>query len=149
LQQQHLHQQYVAGGRVELCADHGVGECGIECSIEGHQPGGRLGRRIVNASASDAARVGAAPSTNPTVMDIRHTYTAGQNNGRIAQAKDRVLGQTSNYTYDALNRLSTVSIIETGMGEQMSYDGFGNVTGMNGAAVWTHDPATNRMNAAG
>jgi RHS repeat-associated protein len=74
---------------------------------------------------------------------------AGANNGRIAQAKDWVLGETSNYTYDALNRLSTVSIPETGTGEQMSYDGFGNVTGMNGAAVWAHDPATNRAQASG
>jgi len=60
-----------------------------------------------------------------------------------------VLGQTSNYTYDALNRLSTVSIVETGTGEQMSYDGFGNVTGMNGAAVWTHNPSTNRVQMNG
>ena len=82
-------------------------------------------------------------------MDMQYTYTAGQNNGRISQAKDWVLGQTSNYTYDALNRLSTVSIVETGTGGQMSYDGFGNLMGMNGAAVWTHDPTTNRVNAAG
>ena len=60
-----------------------------------------------------------------------------------------MLGQISNYTYDALNRLSTVSIVETGAGEQMSYDGFGNVTGMNGAAVWTHNPATNQVSAQG
>jgi RHS repeat-associated protein len=88
-------------------------------------------------------------SSGATVMDMQYTYTAGQNNGRIAQSHDWVLGQTSNYTYDALNRLSTVSIVETGTGEQMSYDGFGNVTGMNGAAVWTHNPATNQVQVSG
>jgi RHS repeat-associated protein len=88
-------------------------------------------------------------SSGVTVMDMQYTYTAGQNNGRIAQSHDWVLGQTSNYTYDALNRLSTVSIVETGTGEQMSYDGFGNVTGMNGAAVWTHNPATNQVQVSG
>jgi hypothetical protein len=87
--------------------------------------------------------------TNGPSMDMQYTYTAGQNNGRITQAKDWVLGQTTNYTYDALNRLSTASIVETQTGEQMSYDGFGNVTGMNGAAVWTHDPATNRVAMSG
>jgi RHS repeat-associated protein len=91
----------------------------------------------------------ATASSGTNVMDMQYTYTAGMNNGRIAQAKDWVLGETSNYTYDALNRLSTVSIPETGSGEQMSYDGFGNVTGMNGAAVWAHDPATNRAQATG
>ncbi len=88
-------------------------------------------------------------STAGPMMDMSYTYTAGQNNGRITQAKDWVMGQTTNYTYDALNRLSTASIVETQTGEQMSYDGFGNLTGMNGAAVWTHDPATNRVNVSG
>ena len=83
------------------------------------------------------------------MMDMSYRYTAGQNNGRITQTYDGVLGQTTNYTYDALNRLSTSSIVETGVGEQMSYDGFGNLTGMNGAAVWTHDPATNRVAMSG
>ena len=87
--------------------------------------------------------------TNNPVMDMQYTYTAGQNNGRITQAKDWMLGQTTNYTYDSLNRLSAASIVETQTGEQMSYDGFGNVTGMNGAAVWTHDPATNRVAVSG
>ena len=103
------------------------------------------GNSVVSGIFFDSAASGG----NVTAMDMQYTYTAGQNNGRITQAKDWVLGQTSNYTYDALNRLSTESIVETGMGEQMSYDGFGNVTGMNGAAVWTHDAATNRVNVAG
>jgi hypothetical protein len=87
--------------------------------------------------------------TTAPAMDMQYTYTAGQNNGCITQAKDWVMGQTTNYTYEALNRLSTASIVETQTGEQMSYDGFGNLTGMNGAAVWTHEPATNRVNVFG
>ncbi len=83
------------------------------------------------------------------MMDMSYRYTAGQNNGRTTQAYDGVLNQTTNYTYDALNRLSTASIVETGTGGQMSYEGFGNLTGMNGAAVWTHDPATNRVAVSG
>jgi YD repeat-containing protein len=82
------------------------------------------------ASGNDPTSVG-APATG-TMMDMSYRYTAGQNNGRITQAYDGVLNQTTNYTYDALNRLSTASIVETGIGEQMSYDGFGNLTGMNG-----------------
>ena len=68
---------------------------------------------------------------------------------RKNSVRDWMLEQTTNYSYDSLNRLSAVSIVETQTGEQMSYDGFGNVTGMNGAAVWTHDPATNRVAVSG
>ena len=63
----------------------------------------------------------ADPPDRAVALTSATPYTAGQNNGRITQSKDWVLGQTSNYTYDALNRLSTVSILETGTGEQMSY----------------------------
>ena len=102
-----------------------------------------------NASATDQTSVSTASQSNGTVMDISYTYTFGQNNGRITQSKDYVLGQTSNYTYDSLNRLSTLSIVETQTGQQMTYDGFGNLTGMNGAAVWTHNPATNQVQMTG
>src|ERR1035441_7668214 len=41
-----------------------------------------------------------------TVMDMEYRYTAGQNNGRIAQSKDWVSGEEVSYTYDSLKRYS-------------------------------------------
>ena len=80
----------------------------------------------------------------PGVMDMQYVYPATQNNGRIVQSIDGVVGETVNYTYDALNRLATAGTTSGSWSQQYTYDGFGNLTGMNGAAVWGFDPATNR-----
>jgi RHS repeat-associated protein len=47
-----------------------------------------------------------ATSGAATVMDMQYLYTTGQNNGRIAQSIDGVLGETVDYTYDVWNRLT-------------------------------------------
>jgi hypothetical protein len=65
-------------------------------------------------------------ATVPGMMDMQYLYTAGANNGRIAQSIDGVAGETLNYTYDTLNRLAGVSGTYS---QTYSYDGFGNLTG--------------------
>jgi YD repeat-containing protein len=42
----------------------------------------------------------------PGGIDMQYVYTAGANSGRIAQSIDGILGETVNYSYDALNRLT-------------------------------------------
>jgi YD repeat-containing protein len=58
----------------------------------------------------------------------QYVYPAGHNNGRISQLIDGLLGQTINYTYDSLNRLSTAQATNNAWGQAYSYDGFGNLT---------------------
>ena len=41
-------------------------------------------------------------------LDMEYIYSPTQNNGRITQSIEHVSNQTINYTYDSLNRLSTV-----------------------------------------
>lgn len=72
------------------------------------------------------------------VMDMQYVYSANQNNGRIIQSIDGVAGETVNYTYDGLNRLATAGSTSGSWGQQYTYDGFGNLTGMQGAAVWSY-----------
>ena len=43
-----------------------------------------------------------------TIMDMQYVYPQN-NNGRISQSVDGVVNETVNYTYDALNRLSTAA----------------------------------------
>ena len=78
-----------------------------------------------------------------TVMNMQYGYSSTQNNGRIVQSIDGVLNETVNYTYDTLNRLSTAISTSGSMTQQFSYDGFGNLTGTQGAAVWSFDPSRN------
>ena len=88
-----------------------------------------------------------------TVMDLQYVYTAGQNNGRIAQSVDGVLGETVNYTYDSLNQLAKAETATSAWGSSYQYDGFGNLTSKLGTAnhnpgpplVAMYDPATNRQ----
>ena len=42
----------------------------------------------------------------PGGIDMQYVYSAGANNGRIAQSVDGILGETVNYSYDVLNRLT-------------------------------------------
>jgi RHS repeat-associated protein len=60
-------------------------------------------------------------------MDMHYYYTAGQNNGRVAQTVDGITGETVNYTYDSLNRLSTAQATNGSWGQIYSYDGWGNL----------------------
>jgi RHS repeat-associated protein len=62
-----------------------------------------------------------------TLMDMHYYYTAGQNNGRVAQTVDGITHETVNYTYDQLNRLSTAQASNGSWGQIYSYDGWGNL----------------------
>jgi RHS repeat-associated protein len=64
-----------------------------------------------------------------TGMDIQYIYQAGQNNGRIVQSIDNVLGETVNYTYDTLNRVSMAEEVHGIWGNAFSYDGWGTING--------------------
>ena len=84
-----------------------------------------------------------------TIMDMSYVYNVGQNNGRIAQSTDGVLGEIVNYAYDSLNRLSTAQATNGAWGQTFTYDGFGNLTAAAGTGTapslsLTIDPATNR-----
>ena len=86
-----------------------------------------------------------------TVMDLGYTFTAGANNGRIASSVDHVAGETVNYAYDGLNRLSSAGATNGVWGQAFTYDGFGNLTGKTvtaGSAPTlsvSFDPLTNRQ----
>jgi RHS repeat-associated protein len=64
-----------------------------------------------------------------TLLSMQYNYTAGQNNGRVAQTVDGVLGETVNYTYDMWNRLSSATATNGNWGKAYTYDNFGNLTG--------------------
>jgi RHS repeat-associated protein len=82
------------------------------------------------------------PLEGTTWMDMQYIYVAGANNGRVTQTIDGVTGDTQAFGYDALNRLVSVTS-SLGNNESMAYDGFGNLTSMNGVS-YTVDPTTNR-----
>jgi len=89
--------------------------------------------------------------TSGVGMDMQYVYTAGQNNGRITQSIDGVVGETVNYTYDALNRLASAGATNGSWGHGFTYDGFGNLTGKTATAgsaptlSVAYDPATNHQ----
>jgi hypothetical protein len=58
-------------------------------------------------------------------MDMEYRYTAGANNGRIAQKKDWVSGEEVSYAYDSLQRLATAATAGTEWGEAYSYSNSG------------------------
>jgi YD repeat-containing protein len=62
------------------------------------------------------------------MMDMQYVYPGGANNGRITQSIDGIGGETVNYTYDALNRLSGAGATNGSWGQAFTYDGFGNLT---------------------
>jgi RHS repeat-associated protein len=82
------------------------------------------------------------PQQGTTWMDMQYIYVAGANNGRVTQTIDGVTGDTQAFGYDALNRLVSVTS-SLGNNESMAYDGFGNLTSMNGVS-YTVDATTNR-----
>jgi RHS repeat-associated protein len=65
--------------------------------------------------------------TRTGVMDMEYRYTAGSNNGRIAQSKDYVTGEEVTYSYDSLNRLSRAETTDAAWGNAYTYDGWGNL----------------------
>jgi RHS repeat-associated protein len=85
------------------------------------------------------------------VMDQQYLYTSGANNGRITSSVDGTIGETVNYSYDALNRLSLAQATSNAWGQSFSYDGFGNMTSktptVGSAPSWgaSIDAATNRI----
>jgi RHS repeat-associated protein len=62
-------------------------------------------------------------------VDMQYIYNTGHNNGRVSQTIDNVLGETVNYTYDYLHRLTGATATNSSWGEAYSFDGFGNLTG--------------------
>ena len=49
-------------------------------------------------------------------IDLEYVYTAGQNNGRIAQQIDHVSGEQVTYQYDQLNRLAHAETLDNSWG---------------------------------
>ena len=68
--------------------------------------------------------------TVPGYLNLTYNYTAGHNNGRIASSVDAITGETTNYTYDTLNRL--VGASNSLWSGTYTYDGFGNMTAKSG-----------------
>jgi len=89
--------------------------------------------------------------TVPGVMDMQYQYTTGQNNGRMSQSTDGILGETVIYGYDSLNRLTSATATSNAWGTSYTYDGFGNLiakTPTAGSAPYFSaliDPSTNRI----
>jgi RHS repeat-associated protein len=66
----------------------------------------------------------------PGYLNMTYNYSPSGNNGRITSSVDGVTGESTTYSYDTLNRLSTAS---NGLwSESYSYDGFGNLTAKSG-----------------
>ncbi len=61
-------------------------------------------------------------------VDIQYVYNTGHNNGRVSQTIDNTLGETVNYSYDYLHRLTGATATNGTWGEAYAYDGFGNLT---------------------
>jgi len=68
-------------------------------------------------------------------IDFEYRFSPSQNNGKITQMKDWVTGEEVSYTYDTLNRLATAVTTTdpavTQWGQGFSFDGFGNLLGVN------------------
>ena len=68
----------------------------------------------------------------PGYLSMAYNYsTTGHNNGRIVSSSDGITGENTNYTYDALNRLTNAS--NSQWSESYGYDGFGNLTSKTGS----------------
>jgi len=59
-------------------------------------------------------------------VNLTYTYPATQNNGQISSMTDAISGETINYLYDSLNRLTSAATTGPQWGLSFSYDGFGN-----------------------
>ncbi len=89
--------------------------------------------------------------TVPGMMDMEYVYPATQNNGRITQSVDHISGETVQYTYDVLNRLTRAETTSAAWGQAFTYDLFGNLTAKTAVKGnpptfgQNYDPATNRL----
>lgn len=86
--------------------------------------------------------------------NIEYRYSTTGNDGRITSRKDNISGEEVSYTYDQLGRLIAAATTGPEWGLTRAYDGFGNrlrqeVTKGGRAAVFSVDPATNRLNGGG
>ena len=61
----------------------------------------------------------------PYHLNMTYNYSATQNNGRISSSVDGITGESTSYTYDALNRLTAAS--SSLWSQSYTYDGFGNL----------------------
>jgi RHS repeat-associated protein len=77
------------------------------------------------------------------MLNETYVHSTTADNGRITSTVNGISGETVTYTYDAINRLASATSSNGSWTQAYSYDGFGNLTGMNGSAVGTFDPATN------
>jgi RHS repeat-associated protein len=92
-------------------------------------------------------------------MNLQYVYTAGFNNGQIAQMNDLLTGEQVAYTYDSLARLAKAETVQAGgtqWGQSFGYDGFGNLVTKNPTAGHTGttmsltvNAATNRLTTSG
>ncbi len=101
---------------------------GLLLPVEEHQPAVQVVGYSSQSFAYNNLWQLTGISANPALISMQYVYPAGHNNGRISQSIDGVLGQTVNYTYDSLNRLSTAQATNGAWGQSYSYDGFGNLT---------------------
>lgn len=86
--------------------------------------------------------------------NIEYRYSTTGDDGRITSRKDNISGEEVSYTYDQLGRLIAAATTGPEWGLTWAHDGFGNrlrqeVTKGGRAAVFSVDPATNRLNGGG
>ena len=67
----------------------------------------------------------------PGYLNMTYNYSGTQNNGRIVTAQDGITGESTSYTYDALNRLAGAS--NSLWSGTYAYDGFGNLLSKSGS----------------
>ena len=68
----------------------------------------------------------------PGLMNMAYNYSATNNNGRVVNTQDGMTGETTAYSYDSLNRLTSAS--NSFWSQTYGYDGFGNMTSKSYAA---------------
>jgi RHS repeat-associated protein len=112
-----------------------------------------------NANGQMLTQSWSTPSSLGPTGALAYSYAAaGQNNGQITQVSDTISGETIQYKYDSLKRLtSATSTPQSGSPvqawtENFQFDGFGNLTGkvLNGnpTAIGVN-AATNQLTNAG
>jgi RHS repeat-associated protein len=94
-------------------------------------------------------------SYTPRGFTLQYSYSGTANDGRITQMVNSLDGETINYQYDSLGRLTQAETAGTEWGQTYSYDGFGNLTAevaTKGTAPTTYlnyDTTKNRILATG